>query len=114
MLYCQKRIGCGYIFATKPEVTLENEDAEKLELYRLIGEGYKAIQDGRTRTIEEVREKLEKGRETRGQGGIYGIGRVRFVKYSANLVILLHSLLEIIPNIIAYSPWRGTINTTTL
>lgn len=38
----------------------------KSELYRLIGEGYKAMQDGRTRTIEEVREKLEKGREVSG------------------------------------------------
>ncbi len=64
------------MFATKPQVTLENEDVEKLELYRLIGEGYNAMQDGRTRTIEEVREKLEKGREARGQGGIYGTSRV--------------------------------------
>lgn len=54
------------MFAIKPQVTLENEYAEKLELYRLIGEGYKAMQDGRTRTIEEVRGKLEKGREVRG------------------------------------------------
>lgn len=64
------------MFATKPQVTLENEDAEKLELYRLIGEGYKAMQDGRTCTIEEVREKLVKGREARDQGGIYRTGRV--------------------------------------
>lgn len=51
------------MFATKPQVTLENEDVGKSELYRLIGKGYKAMQDRRTRTIEEVREKLEKGRE---------------------------------------------------
>ena len=38
----------------------------KLELYRLIGEGYKAMQEGRTSTIEEVREKLEKRRKERG------------------------------------------------
>ncbi len=31
----------------------------KLELYCLIGEGYKAMQEGRTSTIDEVREKLE-------------------------------------------------------
>ncbi|MCM1287871.1 MAG: hypothetical protein NC240_06125 [Clostridium sp.] len=54
------------MLATKPQITLENEDAEKLELYRLIGEGYKAMQDGRTSTIEEVREKLEQRREARG------------------------------------------------
>jgi hypothetical protein len=38
-----------------------------LELYRLIGEGYKAMQDGRTSTIEEVRVKLENRRKERGK-----------------------------------------------
>lgn len=65
ILYLNRK-GCDHMFATKPQVTLENEDAKKLELYRLIGEGYRAMQDGRTRTIEEVREKLQKGRESRG------------------------------------------------
>jgi hypothetical protein len=32
----------------------------------LIGEGYKAMQDGRTCTIDEVREKLKKRRKERG------------------------------------------------
>ena len=34
----------------------------KLELYRIIGEGYKAMQDGRTSTIEDVSEKLRQQR----------------------------------------------------
>lgn len=34
-----------------------------LELYRLIGEGHKAMQEGRIRTIDEVKEKLEKRKE---------------------------------------------------
>ena len=42
------------------------EVAYNLEFYRLIGEGYKAMQDGRTSTIDEVREKLKKRREERG------------------------------------------------
>lgn len=41
-------------------------DTTKLEFYRLIGEGYKAMQDGRTSTIEEVREKINKRRTERG------------------------------------------------
>lgn len=45
---------------------MEKSDVEKLELYRLIGEGYKAMQDGRVSSIEDVREKLEKRREKRG------------------------------------------------
>lgn len=51
---------------SKPQMTVETSASEKLELYRLIGEGYKAMQDGRTSTIEEVREKLEKRRQERG------------------------------------------------
>ena len=39
---------------------IDSVDTEKLELYRLVGEGYKAMQDGRTSTIDEVRERLEK------------------------------------------------------
>lgn len=54
------------MLATKPQVTAETPDSAKLELYRLIGEGYKAMQEGRTSTIEEVREKLEKRRKERG------------------------------------------------
>ena len=41
---------------------VELSNKERLEFYRLIGEGFKDIQDG----ISEVREKLEKAREKRG------------------------------------------------
>ena len=41
------------------------EDISKLELYRLIGEGYKAMQDGRVSTIEEVKARIEKRRAER-------------------------------------------------
>ena len=54
------------MIATKPQIVAETSDTAKLELYRLIGEGYKAMQDGRTSTIDEVREKLNKRREERG------------------------------------------------
>ena len=46
------------MLAAKPQTVVETPDTAKLELYRLIGEGYKAMQDGRTSTIEEVREKI--------------------------------------------------------
>lgn len=59
------------MLATKPQAVTETLDVTKLELYRLIGEGYKAMQDGRTSTIEEVRGKLENRRKERGQSGIY-------------------------------------------
>lgn len=59
------------MLATKPQEVTETSDVAKLELYRLIGEGYKAMQDGRTSTIEEVRGKLENRRKERGQSGIY-------------------------------------------
>ena len=57
--------------AAKPQTVIETSDTAKLELYRLLGEGYKAMQDGRTSTIEEVREKLENRRKERGESSIY-------------------------------------------
>ena len=54
------------MIATEPKTVPETLDTTKLELYRLIGEGYKAMQDGRTSTIEEVREKINKRRTERG------------------------------------------------
>ncbi len=35
--------GCDYMLATKPQAVLDASDVAKLELYRLIGEGYKAM-----------------------------------------------------------------------
>ena len=54
------------MLAAEPQTVVETPDTAKLELYRLIGEGYKAMQDGRTSTIEEVREKINKRRTERG------------------------------------------------
>ena len=58
--------GCDCMLATNAQQVIEPIDTTKLEFYRLIGEGYKAMQDGRTSTIDEVREKLKKRREERG------------------------------------------------
>lgn len=54
------------MLATNIQKVIESTDTAKLEFYRLIGEGYKAMQDGRTSTIDEVRGKLKKRREERG------------------------------------------------
>ena len=54
------------MLATNQQKEIEPTDTAKLEFYRLIGEGYKAMQDGKTITIGEVREKLQKRREERG------------------------------------------------
>lgn len=51
------------MLVTKTQITTETLDSAKLELYRLVGEGYKAMQEGRVSKIEEVREKLEKRRK---------------------------------------------------
>lgn len=64
------------MLAVKPQIAVESSDSEKLELYRLLGEGYKAMQEGRTSTIDEVREKLEKRRTERGWSSIYGTGGI--------------------------------------
>lgn len=49
------------MLATKQE-DIKKEDVGKLELYRLIGEGYKAMQKGRMSTIEEVEMRMAKRR----------------------------------------------------
>lgn len=43
----------------------ENTDAIKLELYRLIGEGYKAMQEGMVSSIDDVCERIKKRRAER-------------------------------------------------
>lgn len=53
------------MLATNTQQVMEPADTTKLEFYRLIGEGYKAMQDGRTSTIDEVREKPKKRRVER-------------------------------------------------
>lgn len=58
--------GWDCMLAANAQQAIEPIDTTKLEFYRLIGEGYKAMQDGRTSTIDEVREKLNKRREKRG------------------------------------------------
>ena len=43
-----------------------NADPARLELYDLITEGYRAMNDGHTSPISEVRELIEKRRKERG------------------------------------------------
>lgn len=52
--------------AEKAQNIAEVIDAAKSEFYRLIGEGYKAMNDGRISTIDEVREKINQRRMNRG------------------------------------------------
>ena len=63
ILRLRKEKGSERMLAAKAQNTAEVDDTAKLEFYRLIGEGYKAMQDGRTSTIEEVREKIDQRRK---------------------------------------------------
>lgn len=54
------------MLATNSQNILESTDTSKPEFYRLIGEGYKAMQEDRTSTIDEVKEKLKAQREMFG------------------------------------------------
>lgn len=51
------------MIAGKVQNTAEVIDATKSEFYRLIGEDYKAIKNGRISTIDEVREKIDQRRK---------------------------------------------------
>lgn len=52
--------------AESHDINEKNEDVSKLELYRLLGEGYKAMQEGRVTPIDEVVKKIEMRRAGRG------------------------------------------------
>lgn len=54
------------MLAATPQIQRDDNDVSKLELYSLVGEGYKAMQEGRETTLESVREKVEKRRAERG------------------------------------------------
>ena len=50
---------------TNMQKTVDKTDDSQLEFYKLIGEGFRAMQEGRTFTIEEIRESLELRRRER-------------------------------------------------
>lgn len=43
----------------------KKKDEAKLELYTLLGQGYRAMQEGRESSIEEVKERIKQRREQR-------------------------------------------------
>lgn len=50
----------------KMETTeIKKHDEATLELYSLLGQGYKAMQEGRESSTEEVKERIWKRREQR-------------------------------------------------
>ena len=57
MVSLRLKKGCDCMLAANVQQVTKPTDTTKLEFYRLIGEGYKAMQDGRTSTIDEVLEK---------------------------------------------------------
>ena len=50
------------MLAKKLQIKQNDNDALKSELYRYIGEGYKAMQEGRESSVESVRKKIAKRR----------------------------------------------------
>ena len=56
---------CDNMMITKPQKIENNDEVAKLVFYRLIDEGYKAMQDGRESTLDNIVEKVEKRRAER-------------------------------------------------
>lgn len=57
--------GCDCMIVTNTQKVMDTIDDPQLEFYKLIGEGFHAMQEGRTSTVEEVRELLEMRRSER-------------------------------------------------
>lgn len=59
--------GCDTMLAVTSDIKEEiNENEAKLELYRLLGEGYKAMQEKREITLDDLEKKMEQRRVERG------------------------------------------------
>lgn len=54
------------MLSTKVQNFEEIHDTARMELYRLIEEGYKAMLEGRINTMEEVREKINQRKQDWG------------------------------------------------
>ncbi len=54
------------MIAARQQEIEKNNDSEKLEFYRQIGEGYKAMQEGREVPLDDVIRKIERRRAERG------------------------------------------------
>jgi len=54
------------MMTTSTETIVRTTDSAKKELYKLLAEGYQAIQDGQICTIEDVKDAIEKRRIERG------------------------------------------------
>ena len=50
---------------SSPVMERENTDSAKLEFYRLIDGGYKAMQEGRGSSIDDVCERIKKRKSER-------------------------------------------------
>ena len=46
---------------------IEKHDEATLEVYSLLGQGYKAMQEGRKSSIDEVKAQIRKRREQRAR-----------------------------------------------
>lgn len=69
MIYCEiedillELKGCDVMATSNVQTSIKNiPETSKLEFYRLIGEGYKAMAQGRTSSIEDVRKRLDQRR----------------------------------------------------
>lgn len=54
------------MLVTSKQRKFETAETAELEFYKLIEEGYKAVQDSRISTIEEVKKRTQQRREARG------------------------------------------------
>ena len=54
------------MLTTNANQVVDVADSAKLEFYKLIGEGFQAMQEGEMYTLEEVREAIESRRKMLG------------------------------------------------
>ncbi len=61
ILYIETR--CVVMMSAQKDINKSNPNEIKLELYALLGEGYKAMKEGRESSIESLKDRINQRRK---------------------------------------------------
>ena len=63
ILYIEMNWRCTVMISAQKDINKSNPNETKLELYALLGEGYKAMKEGREISIESLKDRVNQRRK---------------------------------------------------
>ncbi len=63
-LYIEMNWRCTFMILAQKEIDKSNPNETKLELYSLLGEGYKAMKEGREISIESLKDRISQRKKS--------------------------------------------------